>query len=1265
MRTFFLLFILFLSLSSFAQTNEQSIDGTKLFANAVATDGEYAVVGNMWQTGTLMGHDYLGAGRVSVYKILPNGDWIHFQDIDEPSYFAYENNPIQAIGLYYGCSVDIDDGNIIVGAFGYDSDMSGDIGPDGMAFIYSYDDAQDLFVKVATLAPEVEVLNEFGWSVAISGDWAVVGDPSEEHPLAGEGEDRDNIGCAHVYHFNGVEWNHNIKLTASNGWGSPEAGGIGAGDEFGYSVAVDGDVIAIGAPNQGIGAGSANGAVYIYEWDGANWTETFLQADVPVESSRFGSAVGVSGDYMVSGAPGVFNGAFEGYISLFHNDGNWAVNTTQSATDSQAGNMFGASVSIIPNKLIVGAYGFNTKTGKVYTYDYTQGMFETRFEASDKNIGDEFGYSCGLAENTLIVGAQKTERNHLEPAQEGTAYFYPIAVAFGGLWTGAVNSDWGNPNNWQDNNVPNGFTDVLIDALAPNQPLIDNMVANCKNLTIMVGATVTISFADGVLNVNGDLNQLGQILFVAKSKDKTEYNLTVLGVTTFGGDGQQDIPGGNYQDFHYDCGANSIITGDVIINGDFHHDNNYKLTVGSHTLSLGGQIWGTQRKIIFNQNSNLILFGDRESSFYLPSNISKLNNFTIDIPGNEDVYIDSYLTVHGQLSLLDGDVFMGFSSDVQLTLFNPILNENGRLLSHPFGGKSSMIIMDNGKDDDEFYIPASLTELSAFWISRTAPTLLSANLQVNDLYALYTATFDVNGFEVLLGDEADMWIGGDAQITEEMVGGDGIISGIEIESGSPTFDFDVEVEGDFNIGSGAGQVQIAPGRCITVNGTTTIGANLILSSDASGSACFIDNGPLVYPNSKVDANIIVESYIPSKEEWHYVSSPVKNSTAESFAGAYLNAYDTEQIKWIPFSSLNQSLNTMQGYSAKLPADYSGQKIEFSGELNTAQSAPLLIDLIDGGDAYNLVGNPFPSSIDWDNENWTMTNIANAIYIWNAGTGSYTSYVDGVGVNGGTRYIAAMQGFFVEAIGSNPSLQIDNNDVRVPIEATFLKSENEIQEQLRITLANDSETDEVIIRFVQNSTSGFDNDYDARKLFGKNSLAQIYIENSDMEKQAIQSLSSIKETDFVSIGLQIEEPGEYELNFEWLDSFTDNVTIALEDKKENSFMVLENLDSYPFNYQGMEESNRFVLHFKDVTAIDKIEKESIKTYFSGGIIYISNTSDKELEWVKLYNMAGQLMEEVKLSNQQYERIEVRNLEKGVYVVQLTADKEQIQQKIVIN
>lgn len=1260
MRKYYLLFLTLLTFTSFAQIDEQGLDGTKQFGNAVATDGNWAVVGNMWQTGQLAGHDYPNAGMISIYKVLPNGNWELLHNIAESNYYAYDNNPASPIGMYFGCSVDISGDNIIVGAYAYDSDMQGNIGPDGMAFIYTYDAGSNQFLKTATLSSEVAVQNEFGWSVAISGNWAVVGDPSEEHALPAGGDDRENIGCAHIYKLEAGTWNYHKKLTASNGWGAEGGGAVGTGDNFGYAVDVDSDKIIIGAPNQGIENNHPAGAAYVYEWQGGNnWNESILQATIPIDHSDFGKKVAIHGDYTLIGAP---HQNSNGTAHLFQkNAGNWGAGQLLSASDAANGNRFGSSVTLNDDKLAIGAFGFSNASGKVYLYDYKDAYQETVLQSVKTIIGDEYGIAADIADDYLIIGSHKTERDPNLAGKEGTAYIYSMAEAFGGDWTGAVSTDWGDPNNWADINVPNGATDVIIDALAPHQPLIDDMQAHCKNLTVEAGATISIS-ADAVLNVNGNLNNAGQIINVAKS-NRANPSIIVLGETLFNGAGRQDIPAGIYQAFTFQAQEKSYLSGDVTFNGNYDHDTFDRLEVGANTLTVGGLLFGRDERIKFTAESSLVIINDRVIDLNLSSGINNLYDFTINVPGNHHVAFEGIIEVHNQLNLLDGTLYLGHSHlGGILELHNPINIISGELKPHKSGGSSELQIHNSSKNKDVFNIPATLSTLETLYIDRSGTTLLNGDLHIESLFLLASNGFSSNGHQITYGEDGEIWIYTDAEISADMVTGPNGIENVIISSGSPTLDFDGEIQGEFEIEAGAGQVEIAAGRCISVSGTTSLSAPLVLRSDATGTACFIDHGPISY-NAKDDANISVERYVPHKDEWHYVSSPIQNATAEVFAASYLNAYDTDNSTWVPFTNLNQPVNTMQGYSSKRPAASSGQTYTFSGQLNSARTSPLSINLTDGGDGYNLVGNPFPSVIDWDHANWTKTNIANAVYTWNAGTGSYASYVNGAGVNGGSRYIAPMQGFFVEATGVNPSLQIDDNDVRVDQAASFLKNDETVSNQLSIEIEGEIGKDEIIIRFNEEASPDFDENYDAHKMFGKAELAQVFAIDHTGNSMAIHSLSTVKDTEFVKLGLRVSNTGNYKLNFNNHESFIENVIITLEDKKTQTFKVLNAQDQYEFNYEEGENENRFILHFKDVTAVSDLNDTELFAYAIGHSIYVN--TEEGMESIQVYNLGGQIIYETNNLLEGTHKLDLPELAKGVYFLKIQKRRVKRTQKVIIH
>ena len=1255
MRHLFLLLFFATTTLIYGQLKEQYQNGTRQFGNAVAVDGDWAVAGNMYKTINYQGHDYINGGSVSIYKVAPDGSWQHFQDIDEPNYLAYNNNPASPIGMFYGCDVDIKGNNIIVGAYGYDSDMLGNIGPDGMAFIYSYNSGLNLWVKSATLSSEIAVVNQFGFSVAIGDSYAVVGDPTEEHPLSGELDDRDNIGCAHVYQKVGAQWVYQTKLTASDGWGSVGGPATGPGDQFGWSVDVDANLIAVGATRHGIITNEPVGAVYLFEKDGANWIQEKLVSPNAEIDSYFGASLALHTNTLLVGIPDSDgDGINAGEMAVFTNTGNWNAGMLISSPLEAEGAFFGSSVSLCDDYYAIGAPNYGDGEGMLFVYERSSGNFSP-LQPSNIADGDEFGWSCDVTDNHLMVGAWKADRTN---ANDGSAYWFDMGEAANGGWTGADDSNWNNPLNWADGNIPNGITNVTISSGLVHYPIINQVVATCRNLSVAALAQITIQ--NGNLQVNGNLTNSGQII------NTNSAQLTVLGNTIFNAAVQQNIPAGTFHEFHYNSGQASNLQGNVTFLGKFYHDNNKNLTIGANTLTLGDNIWGTARKIIFSSASSLSLINERPYDFFLPTNVYDLNNFTVNIPGNESVYINGNLTIHGTMSLLDGDVYLGFDRTVDLTIHHPIVTGSGRLLSHANGGDSGLFIMDEGKDEVVFNIPASITRLNKLWISTQNNSRLNANLIIGSVFALYSAGFNANGFDITYEEGADLWIGGNAIISEEMLTGPNGIGDVTIQAGSPTFDFDAQINGNLTVAAASGGVSILPGRCITVEGTTSLSANLILKANATGNACFIDNGPIVIAQ-KSSANIIVEAWIPAKEEWHYISSPVQEATSQFFAGAWLNAYSPDQEKWVPFTNLSQPLNTMQGYSTKLPSSFSGQTITFDGVLNTARNQQITFPLSNGGDGYNLVGNPFPSAVDWDNANWSRNQMANAIYLWDASENRYASYINGAGVNGGTSQIPSMQGFFVLATGPGASLTINNNDVRIPMPLDFYKSEADEKvkaDQLLVSLSSNLGNDEVMVRFMEGATESFDQDFDAMKLFGKDDLPQVYIQNEHLEKMSIQTFNSVKETDVTRIGLKIQMSGIYSLKFNGIENFGDWVSITIEDKKTQGFYQVMEGFTYEFDYETNESPDRFVLHFKDATGIENTIDAKTNIYYHQGSIYFANKGLGGNSNITLFNMAGQLVADEQFGEGEIHSLRVQNLSAGLYLVKINQGEESNQAKILI-
>ena len=184
--------------------------------------------------------------------------------------------------------------------------------------------AQEQLAKLT--ASDAAAQDRFGRSVSLSGDVAIVGAPQQFS------------GAAYVYRFDGTTWSEEQKLTASDG---------AAGDAFGTTVSVSGPVAVVGAPLHD-DAGNYSGAAYVYRFNGTTWTEEqkLIASDAAAEDF-FGGSVAVDGNVVVVGAHGDDDaGSRSGAVYVYRFGGmNWIEEQKLTASDGVANDAFGVSVS--------------------------------------------------------------------------------------------------------------------------------------------------------------------------------------------------------------------------------------------------------------------------------------------------------------------------------------------------------------------------------------------------------------------------------------------------------------------------------------------------------------------------------------------------------------------------------------------------------------------------------------------------------------------------------------------------------------------------------------------------------------------------------------------------------------------------------------------------------------------------------------------------------------------------------------------------------
>jgi len=321
--------------------------------------------------------------------------------------------------------------------------------------------------------------------------------------------------------------------------------------------------------------------------------------------------------------------------------------------------------------------------------------------------------------------------------------------------------------------------------------------------------------------------------------------------------------------------------------------------------------------------------------------------------------------------------------------------------------------------------------------------------------------------------------------------------------------------------------------------------------------------------------------------YHHVSIPLNNSVQSSqFSGSYLFSFNQATQTWNQITQDNVSLNNNQGYMIFYPNTET--TYNFVGQLNNG--AFVASTTTDAIDEYSLVPNPYPSAIDWDAATgWTKTNLLDAIWIWNPVAQNYAAYGTQAGTNGGSRYIAPGQAFFVKSSAASPVLSMNNN-VRLHNAQAFFNTPINNQ-MLRVRAEANGFSDEAIVRFHADASLNYEANLDVDKLRGNEAAPQLFTLASDMRELSINTVPFATETFVMPLAFESGFEGEVVFSFSELNSFEEGATIFLEDKTTGEMINLQEQQTYSFMHNQSNDPDRFNLHFFGVTGIDMPEAKS--------------------------------------------------------------------------
>jgi hypothetical protein len=482
-------------------------------------------------------------------------------------------------------------------------------------------------------------------------------------------------------------------------------------------------------------------------------------------------------------------------------------------------------------------------------------------------------------------------------------------------------------------------------------------------------------------------------------------------------------------------------------------------------------------------------------------------------------------------------------------------------------------------------------------------------------------------------------------------------------------------------------------------GIFNTGNTLLLVSNEAGTSYIDGSG-----TGTVTGSVTMQRYLSNAFGYKYFSTPFQNTSVEDLAAnfelqdattrfphlyQYLeNREDgsgNDLTGWEKYLDATSAINPGFGYAINPKGNATSLTLQLSGTVNNGAVA---VDLQNNNGTYtngfNLVGNPYPSPIDWNLVVGSLSGIDNAIHFFTAGsddryTGTYTSYIDGISTDGrSSSIIPSMQGFFVrvsdpanDVYPATASLQFKNAfRVGNQSEPNYYKTKNKAEvPQIKLTAGFKGEemADATVIYFKHGATTGFEKELDAQKLLNTAvNVPSLYSLTALQEKLSINAVSGTSiETMEIPLGISAERSGEMSLSLAETTNLFPSVYIYLKDNKKNVLIDLDNDRDYTFTSQKGQINDRFVLMFsseKLSSAQMELAMEDFTIYTKNEqVLVLLNLPGNAEGKVILSSMAGQVLQSKRGSGKDV--LTFSGMAAGIYLVTLETVQESQTKKVI--
>ncbi len=465
---------------------------------------------------------------------------------------------------------------------------------------------------------------------------------------------------------------------------------------------------------------------------------------------------------------------------------------------------------------------------------------------------------------------------------------------------------------------------------------------------------------------------------------------------------------------------------------------------------------------------------------------------------------------------------------------------------------------------------------------------------------------------------------------------------------------------NINVRAGA-ELTVDAGKALTVfeqlynDGTMRVKANassigsLITEGSISGSGTFEMEQYLQGAGGGTPSGL-----------FFYVGSPVADAQVSTFdiaSGNKVWSADETTTSYPQMNNGSTTLDPMTGYVVRMGSD---GVVTYSGSsYNTGTFTDNTITrtgTTDNNRGYNLMSNPYPSTLSWDLAN--RTNLSPTMwYRTHQGTTMlYDTYnaTNNIGTNNNgngniTGEIPPTQAFWVRVPTDGLTGELSFTDaMRSHAGWSSIYKQSAAEGLVRMSISNGTLSDETIIHFNSDAQNTFD-DHDSQKFWAAASVPQLYT-TSGADTLVINGLESVATNPMVDLGVKLPSQGDYTLTATEIDMVDD---VWLEDRSLNVFQNLHQDATYDFTEEAGNIPTRFALHFgMSITDIDNTDEFRSQVFSTGSEVNII-LSEAINGTATIYDLAGKLIA-TEIIHSDRTTFPV-NSATGIYIVKLESDR----------